>query len=659
MIFDTLTLENFGVYRGEHKVMLTPEPGRPVLLFGGLNGGGKTTLLDAFQLVLFGKLSRNSNRGRLGYQDYLLSCINRAVEPTVGAGLALEFRFRRAGREERYRVSRTWRISGAGLKETVEVELNGVLDANVTERWQEFVEELLPSQIADLFFFDGEKIEQLADLDRSADLLKVGIHALLGLDLVDHLSRSLSVIERRRRTGLGDRQVSGELGSLENEAVVLEGRAEGIALKRAAVRNELDQAERILDELERQFRTQGGELYNQKEVLEARAASAKRNHDGIADQLRELAAADAPLLLISKLLCDAESAVREEQEAREAQTLLKVLEVRDSDVSNLIQRHCASRESVSAIESYLARSRAELATKAGYPIVIGVNPGVFSGLSAEKLTELLGRMRRAVAEFDDATSEITSCESNRLAIPSEEAIGHLLSTLDAERRRVAGLRSRFELLGQERQQLAMDMERLKSKRRILHEAYMSARLADETSERVIRHSQKARDTLERFRSAVASRNLDRLERFIAEAFAQLLRKKTLIRSVRIDPETFALHMHDSHGDEIAPTRLSAGERQLLAVAILWSLARASGRALPTVIDTPLGRLDGTHRRLLVQNYFPAVSHQVILLSTDKEIEGAYYESLSPYVARAYQIVHREEERSSAFLPGYFQCEVAA
>ena len=200
MIFDTLTLENFGVYRGEHKVMLTPEPGRPVLLFGGLNGGGKTTLLDAFQLVLFGKLSRNSNRGRLGYQDYLLSCINRAVEPTVGAGLALEFRFRRAGREERYRVSRTWRISGAGLKETVEVELNGVLDANVTERWQEFVEELLPSQIADLFFFDGEKIEQLADLDRSADLLKVGIHALLGLDLVDHLSRSLSVIERRRRT---------------------------------------------------------------------------------------------------------------------------------------------------------------------------------------------------------------------------------------------------------------------------------------------------------------------------------------------------------------------------------------------------------------------------------------------------------------------------
>jgi len=92
---------------------------------------------------------------------------------------------------------------------------------------------------------------------------------------------------------------------------------------------------------------------------------------------------------------------------------------------------------------------------------------------------------------------------------------------------------------------------------------------------------------------------------------------------------------------------------------LWSLARASGRSLPTVIDTPLGRLDGAHRRLLVKNYFPAVSHQVILLSTDKEIEGPYYESLRPYIARSYQIVHQEDQRSSLFLPGYFQREVAA
>ena len=246
-----------------------------------------------------------------------------------------------------------------------------------------------------------------------------------------------------------------------------------------------------------------------------------------------------------------------------------------------------------------------------------------------------------------------------MAIPSEGAIAHLVQSLEEARERVAELTARFRILGEEYEAQLSDIAKREDALRGLHEAYVSARLADETTERVIRHSRKARETLERFRGAVALRNLARLEHLIADAFARLLRKKTLVRTVRIDPTTFALHIHDGHGDEVAAARLSAGERQLLAVAILWSLARASGRSLPTVIDTPLGRLDGAHRKFLVQNYFPTASHQVILLSTDEEIEGRYYDALRPSIAREYQIVHQEEGRTSVVLPGYFSREAAA
>ena len=59
---------------------------------------------------------------------------------------------------------------------------------------------------------------------------------------------------------------------------------------------------------------------------------------------------------------------------------------------------------------------------------------------------------------------------------------------------------------------------------------------------------------------------------------------------------------------------------MLAIALLWGLAQASGQPLPVVIDTPLGRLDSSHRAHLIERYFPNASHQVLLLSTDTEID---------------------------------------
>ena len=108
------------------------------------------------------------------------------------------------------------------------------------------------------------------------------------------------------------------------------------------------------------------------------------------------------------------------------------------------------------------------------------------------------------------------------------------------------------------------------------------------------------------------------------------------------------------GGSIPTNRLSAGERQLLAVAILWGLAKASGRPLPVVIDTPLGRLDGTHRRHLLTRYFPDASHQVILLSTDTEITGKARDSMEDVIAHSYTLRYREDMSATTVERGYFQ-----
>ena len=88
--------------------------------------------------------------------------------------------------------------------------------------------------------------------------------------------------------------------------------------------------------------------------------------------------------------------------------------------------------------------------------------------------------------------------------------------------------------------------------------------------------------------------------------------------------------------------------------MLWGLARTSGRPLPVVIDTPLGRLDSDHRKKLIQNYFPNAGHQVILLSTDTEVDQGLYNQLEPHISQSYHLVYDHKKgHTKATADSYF------
>jgi hypothetical protein len=112
-------------------------------------------------------------------------------------------------------------------------------------------------------------------------------------------------------------------------------------------------------------------------------------------------------------------------------------------------------------------------------------------------------------------------------------------------------------------------------------------------------------------------------------------------------------LYDSSGRAIPKQRLSEGEKQIFAVSVLWGLARAAARPLPAVIDTPMARLDATHRRHLVERYFPHASHQVVIFSTDTEVDRESYRLLQPAIARAYHLHYDEAGRYTVGEEGYF------
>jgi DNA sulfur modification protein DndD len=126
-----------------------------------------------------------------------------------------------------------------------------------------------------------------------------------------------------------------------------------------------------------------------------------------------------------------------------------------------------------------------------------------------------------------------------------------------------------------------------------------------------------------------------------------------MRRISIDSNSFAVTVKDKDGYPIPKGQLSAGEKQVYAISMLWALGRTSNRPLPIIIDTPLARLDRDHRSLLAQHYFPHASHQVLILSTDTEVDEAYFEQLTPAISRAYLLDFDTVERSTTVAHGYF------
>lgn len=119
--------------------------------------------------------------------------------------------------------------------------------------------------------------------------------------------------------------------------------------------------------------------------------------------------------------------------------------------------------------------------------------------------------------------------------------------------------------------------------------------------------------------------------------------------------TFEVELIDENRQIISSKGLSGGEKQIYVIATLEALGKTSGKKLPIIIDTPLGRLDSKHRDKLIEHYFPEASHQVIILSTDTEIDEAYFgeDYLKDDISHAFEIQFDGATKSSKLREGYF------
>ncbi|MEO3781742.1 DNA sulfur modification protein DndD [Actinocorallia sp. B10E7] len=655
MLLLNVTLENFGAYKGKQSLDLTTRPGRPIILIGGLNGCGKTTLLDAIQLALYGARARTSGRGNRSYDDYLRDSINRQANPKH-ARVTVEFSTTVEGQERRYKVVRSWEASGKSVREFLNVLINGELDLVVSEHWADYVEDLLPLEASSLFFFDGEKIESLANPDRAATVIESAVQSLFGLNAVERLRNDLLAVQRRQKISKEDQQVLEQIQQIEKEIRQTDQLCDEGAQRAASKASELEAAERRFAGVDEVFAKEGGDLYTRRAELEAERSQTAAQLKSVNETLANtLAAGPLPLMLLAPQLSAVRDQVENERQAAEVAQVIDVLSERDGELLVLL-KDLVPTDSLTAAEKHLTADRERRAsivagTRQMFDFPTESLPQLMS------LEEILGQevaRARDLIEQAQLLRELLNVLERQLAgVPAHDVIATLLEQRDAQRDEVTRLGLELDKLKEEletarrrREQLVLERERAYKGR--------AAKLAQaEDAERIVTYSEKVRSTMEKFGAALLQRHISKLEVAVLRSFQHLMRKSALVRDLRIDTQKFTLTLVGHDGQELDPSRLSAGERQLLAISLLWGLAKVAGNRLPSVIDTPLGRLDSRHREHLVDRYFPHASDQVLLLSTDEEIDEYLLSKLKPSIAHTYMLVHDDKTFTTSVEPGYW------
>ncbi|OBJ57442.1 DNA sulfur modification protein DndD [Mycobacterium asiaticum] len=655
MIIDQLVLHNVGTFAGRNTIELTPpSPKKPIVLIGGLNGAGKTTLLEAIHLVLYGPLAGIAARRSGSYEAYLRGLIHRGVPASEGAALELTFHAHQEGVEKEYWIRRSWRSTGSSIREILLVSVDGRHDEALTSTWSEHVESFLPRGIAGLFFFDGEQIEALADLERSQEVLSSALASLMGLELVDRLSTDLAVLRKRHhKAHVSDKSLA-IVDECKQNVTVKRQEEEAAAQQAAGLRVSVERAENTLHEMNERFRAAGGELVEQRESAEQRASTLRSELSRIEDAIRHEMAEAAPLLLVSELLQDMSTQVEAESEARQYRAVSNILASRDADLVTFLAKAKVASAVRRQVEEFLTTDREARTIASSTREIVGIaDAAALRHLISSTLPSADKRLRELIEMRTDTSGKLDQAERVLVAIPDDEAIGSLLrersDAVDEVERRRATLLVSEERLNLARQERARADAAYES---ALEKAAQASLQADD-ERRLVEYVDRVRATLTDLRLAASQRHLRRISEYILDALGRLLRKENLITQVDVDPETNIVQLSGQDGLPLPASDLSAGERQLLAVALLWGLARAAGQPLPVVIDTPLGRLDGSHREHLLERYFPYASHQVLLLSTDTEIDDEAYARIAKHVGREYRLVFNQSTNSTSVVNGYF------
>jgi DNA sulfur modification protein DndD len=644
MIIRKLIMHNFGVYAGTNKFEF--KNNKTIVLIGGLNGRGKTTFLNAVLLALYGANSFAFKESTYNtYGKYLRSFVNQN-DGTLKSYIELEFQMGSINKEI-YLVHREWDAKGKRTSETIHVKKDGINEEFLTMNWNMFIENFLPSALSKFFFFDGEKIAEIA-VDDTKVRMQESIRSMLGIAVLDVLNSDIVRIVSK----ISKQQISKTEVRELNKLHIMKEKAESALNNIDEQISNLKQKENVITEKlvqkKNEYSAKGGdaitqqqELFNKKSVLNVRLEQSQ-------DNLIEAAASALPFVLVSDLLYNVK-----DQSGKEYDT--KINKIAMNKIDDLYRKYTASHKISFEDDSFIEFVKSNTETvgeKDVYDLtdhtryqVEELCDSILDNVK-KKTKKLLESQKKIITERDQIEGYLSMDIS-------EKELRKIYKQIKTLEQNIVELNVKSNSLETERHSKNGEVIRTTSEFNKATEAMLKVIEMDDDNDRVLKYAHTAVHILKEFSVRLQASKTDNLAKTITNCYKKLANKKNLIDIVTMTPDTLHIQYWDRQGHEVTKESLSAGEKQLMVISILWALALCSKKKLPVIIDTPLSRLDSNHRTALIKNYFPNASEQTIILSTDSEIDGKYYELMKKDIGDEFMLQYDDKTKSTTIVRGYF------
>lgn len=655
MLLEKLSVENYGVYAGRSTFELLTSPKKPIILIGGLNGAGKSTIFECIMVALYGKIYLGRRTTKKEYADFVTSRIHKYRGRRAGsASIEMTFRFYHNGSEDKYTVSRRWAVNGTSVFETFSVHKNDKPMADVDEsQWQSFVEGLIPLGIARLFFFDGEKIVKITRWDKQSNAeIKSALDTLLGTELIRQLHYDLELYRVRRTGRKKNAMAEQEYERQSHEKDSLLSEIDTLIAESDRKEGAMRELESRIDAKEEKVLGVGGGYANMRDNLLTQRATLEEKINNQRKSIVEDLSEDVPLHLVPNLL----GKIRKQIEA-------------DVDLGQQRASAAIAKEKMNQIKKELKNVKfwpAGMDTESVSSDVIALLDRVFKDPQGDAVFDMAPNeavwmmqkideieaghdsLHNKITEYDKTMTRFESLTEELSRVPRDDEIGPQISEINALHEEVGILKAEVAHINQVISSKKAYCKILQNKMRdSINQIHK-----DGTTDSGMQLASDMQKVLEQYSAGLMEKKILQLESNLLDIARLLLHKKILYR-IEVDRDTFEIRAYDTSDSIIPGGLLSMGERQIVGTALLWALARTSGRSLPFVIDTPVGRLDGEHLANLTDRFYPFASHQTILLSTDREIGPREYERLHAHITRSYRIAHDATRSATSVSEGYF------